>query len=208
MLLMVLIRLSMVFGNLKTYYDDVDTITFYLWVFGGGFFMFSLVGTLNYNILISDQAVKWDKFAFTLPYTDRQRVLYRAEENIITYLIALLMSCLNTALACPVSGRSFVIVLLGGLAGIGLLISLTGQLYHLYLLLTHNISASTALFMVTAMLFGGAYMLYVWIKMKSFYRSLGIELYGDIPADVMDPHQVAQKIFVIIIGDPARAVAS
>lgn len=105
----ILVRLSMLYGNLAHLEADVfeitDTITYYVLTYVVAYGAFSILD--DPGVILSDFRSNWRIFGYTLPIPPVKSVLAKYIIKLGAFCIAMLISIVNGALIGAFSGRGF-----------------------------------------------------------------------------------------------------
>ena len=109
MVMGILVRLSMLYGNLagleEELFNIVDMFTYYGLTYMISYAAFNLVD--NTDVILSDFRSNWRMFSFTLPVTPVKQILAKYIIKLGAFCIAMVISIVNGALMGAFSGRGF-----------------------------------------------------------------------------------------------------
>ncbi len=110
LLIGVLLRMSMRFGNLADTGEEVfkgmDMMTYYMFTLATPVILIiSLAETPE--IIVSDHQTNWLKFSYTFPISTKEMALYKTGISAVGYLISVIVSIVNFCIFCPLCDRKF-----------------------------------------------------------------------------------------------------
>ncbi|MGN0574451.1 MAG: ABC-2 transporter permease [Ruminococcus sp.] len=199
-----LIRASMVYGNLQMYYKSLDATTYYLFSVAPSLLLFTCCG--NNGVIIADIRCKWDLFSYSLPVSEKQYALLKYKTKVVFLLTAFILSVLNALVFAVISHRSLSLDIIKYILIIMLFCTLIQSASLPMLLKYRNENAVIARIMI-AMVILEASIMFIIFKFKDNYFSANpddqfgdafVEKIFDLALSIRDIAAIAAPFIIII----------